>query len=221
MSAIQIIPTVVPASLEDVIRARERYSSFARELHIDIADGVFAKHTTWMPEEGDQLLSTDDFSYSAHLMVLSPYDAGMLAIRAGVKTLVAHFESFADEDDARHAFDMWRGENVSVGVALLLETPLAVLKPILPSVDFVHLMSIETIGAQGAPFDSGIYDRVQELRVLYPELLIGIDGGVSAQNIAELVRAGARRFSVGSALAESDTPEDTYNTLKRLAESAV
>ncbi len=221
MSVIQIIPTVVPRSIEDIIRARERYSSFARELHIDIADGVFAKHTTWMPEEGDQLLSTDDFSYSAHLMVLSPYDAGMRTIRAGVKTLVAHLESFADEDDARRAFEMWRGENVSVGVALLLETPLAALKPILSSVDFVHLMSIETIGTQGAPFDSGIYDRVQELHVLHPELLIAIDGGVSEQNIEELVRAGARRFSVGSALAQSERSEDTYNTLKRLAESAL
>lgn len=221
MSPIQIIPTVVPESLEDVLRARERYAPFAKELHIDIADGIFAKHTTWMPEEGDQLLSRDDFSYSAHLMVASPYDAGMLAVRAGVKTLIAHVEAFADEDDARRAFEMWRGESVSVGAALLLETPLELLHTVLPVVDFVHLMSIETIGAQGAPFDSGIYDRVQELHVLHPDVRIGVDGGVSAQNIEELVRAGARRFSVGSVLAESEQPEDTYTTLKRLAESAL
>lgn len=221
MSEIRIIPTVVPASLEEVLHARERYASFASELHIDFGDGVFSKHSTWMPEEGDQLLSTDDFSYGAHLMVSSPYDAGIRAVRTGVKTLIAHVEAFADEEDARRTFDMWRGENVSIGAALLLDTPLSRLDTLLSSIDFVHLMSIATIGMQGAPFDTGIYDRIQALFVTHPELTIGVDGGVSGENIAELVRAGASRFSVGSVLAHSEHPGETYLHLKEVAESAL
>lgn len=221
MSNIRIVPTVVPTSLEDVLAARTRYAPFANELHIDLADGVFAKNTTWMPEEGEKLLSSSEFSYAAHLMVAAPYDTGMTLIQAGVKTLIAHIEAFADEEDAKRAFEMWRSENVSLGVALLLDTPLERLDLLFESVDFVHLMSIKTIGAQGAAFDTGIYDRLQALSVAHPTPMLSVDGGVSRDTIQALRRAGAARFCVGSALAQSEHPEETYKELKALAESAI
>ena len=82
-------------------------------------------------------------------------------------------------------------------------------------------MSIPTLGKQGAPFDERIYDRVREVHGRHPELTIGIDGGVGEKNIAELARAGARRFGVGSAITKTPDPASAYAHLMEVAETGI
>ena len=78
---VEIIPTVVPKNFEDVIAAKEKYSSFASALHIDAADGVFAPNTTWLPAPGDSLPDHQNYLYEAHLMVQNPLSVGIAFAR--------------------------------------------------------------------------------------------------------------------------------------------
>jgi pentose-5-phosphate-3-epimerase len=82
------------------------------------------------------------------------------------------------------------------------------------------LMSIATLGAQGAKFDDRIFDRIATLHALRPNLVVSVDGGVSESNIERLARAGATRFCVGSAISKSPNPSATYARLMELAKSA-
>jgi pentose-5-phosphate-3-epimerase len=82
-------------------------------------------------------------------------------------------------------------------------------------------MSIAQLGKQGAAFEPRIIPRIEELRAMYPSTTIAIDGGVSEKNIAELVRAGATRFGVGSAISKASDPKVAYENLKTLAENAL
>jgi len=221
MSAIEIIPTVVPNSLADVASARERYASFASAIHIDAADGVMAPNTTWTPASGEKLSDADTFMYETHLMVKDPLEAGLAFARAGSKRVVGHLEAFADIDHARDALKKWREAGAKeVGIGVLFQTPLDTLEPHLSFCDCVIMMTIASIGVQGIPFAEGAVERIVEARKRFPDLLIGVDGGVSEKNITALAKAGATRFSVGSAIAKAPDPAAMYQNLMTLAQSA-
>ena len=82
-------------------------------------------------------------------------------------------------------------------------------------------MSIATLGYQGAAYEPRVVERIQELHAKYPKLVIEVDGGVSGKNIAELVRAGARRFGVGSAVMKASDPTAAYTQLQQIATEAL
>lgn len=219
---IEVIPTVVPNSYEDIDVFAARSRPFTHVFHLDVADGGFAPNVTWMPAAGEKLPGAEECFYEVHLMVAHPEAAGKAFLAAGAKRLIAHVEAFESEDEASRTFASWRASGVSgVGTALLIDTPLDALEPYTIQCDSVTMMSIPRIGVQGIPFDERGYGRVADIHARYPDLTIEVDGGVGAQQIAALARAGAARFSVGSALAKSADPAAAYRELKFLAESAI
>lgn len=210
----EIIPTVVPNALDDVLRVRSEYAQFATQIHVDAADGVFAPNTTWIPNPDEMLPDSKKLFYEAHMMVSNPLSVGVSFARAGAKRIIAHVEAFAHAESTRETFAMWRSAGaVEVGLGILLTTPLEAIVPYANLCDCVCVMTIETVGTQGIPFSARGIERVKELHELFPSLCIQVDGGVSEKNIAELSRAGASRFAVGSAIQKSPDPQRAYNNL--------
>ena len=219
MSSIEIIPTVVPHSLDDVSAVIRRFESFASAVHIDAGDGIFVQNKTWFPLFGDTIPRSDEIFFEAHLMVEEPRKQGIAFIEAGCKRIIAHVEAFASTEETRGAMDAWKERGAEAGLAVLIDTPLEVLEPLIPACDEVLVMSIATLGKQGAPYDARAVPRIFELHRTYPNLRIAVDGGVSGENIASLVKAGATRFSIGSAISKSADPASAYRHLLSLAES--
>ena len=206
-----VIPTIVPESLEDIQHIHEEYAPFSSALHIDMADGQFTSNETWMPQSGEVLPHAAETIYEAHLMVKNQLAVGVALARAGARRIVGHVEAFPNAECAREAFKMWRGAGArEVGLGILFKTPLEDLEPYLSLCDCVIMMTIARVGTQGIPFEKDAITRVATLHKRHPNLLIGVDGGVSAKNIKELAQAGARRFSVGSAIAKSADPAAAY-----------
>ena len=231
---IEIVPTnTCPPDFAELSRRSESFADFAPQVQLDIDDGVFAPEISW-PYQGGQwseledmavrakaLPASDMLMYEVHLMVEDPFHIGELMARVGAMRILAHVETFENEKSAKDAFLAWRSAGAKeVGLAILIDTPLSALDLIIPFCDVVQIMSIAKLGYQGAQFDVRAFDRIKELHAKYPDLMIEVDGGVSESNIAELVRAGARRFGVGSAISRSENPADAYSRLKKLAESA-
>lgn len=209
---IEIVPTVVPESLDDIIRIVEKYSSFAETLHIDVADGVFAPNTTWMPKKGDTL--PPGMKYEIHMMVVNPLETGLAYAAAGAHSLIGHAEAFKTALSASDAFAAWRAAGVTgVQIAALFQTSLDELAPYVSISDYILLMTIISIGVQGIPFEEDSIERVRRFKALHREANIAVDGGVSEKNIARLAKAGATRFCVGSAISKSDNPVAIYRSL--------
>ena len=207
----QIIPAVVPKNLGDLEARAGLFSEFALWTQIDIDDGDFTKDNNW-PIEG---LSGKGFpqkpSFEVHLMVADAAKIGLEVLAAGAKRIIAHVESFQDEQEIAVAIRAWRSAGAEeVGIALLLETPLARADGLTDFVDFVQLMSIAKIGHQGERFDEQALQRVEELHANYPDMMVAVDGGISLANVEALVRAGANRLVVGSALFENGDPASAY-----------
>lgn len=208
----EIIPTVVPEKVGDVPATLARYP-FAEVLHIDLADGTLAPNTTWLPQTKGDLPKA---RYEAHLMVRDPLSLGIACARAGIRRLIAHIESFPHAERAGEIFTLWRSAGAEeIGCAVNLLTPLSMCDSYATLVDCMHVMTIEHIGEQGQPFDERALARVREVHARHPELVVAVDGGITEENIAELARAGATRFCIGSALARAKDPASTYQELLR------
>jgi len=79
-----------------------------------------------------------------------------------------------------------------------LHVPLEEIFPLVPQINFLHLMSIAEIGAQGHSLDEKIFDRIKRVKEKFPELVISVDGGINATNYKTLADAGVERLIVGS-----------------------
>ncbi len=212
----EIVPTVVPVSLDDIVRVADSCKEFADTIHIDVADGQFAPNTTWMPKAGDILPSR--MRYEVHMMVANPHDMGLAYAAAGAHSLIGHAEAFKGADAAKVAFDAWKGAGITeVQTAALLHTPLEAIATYVSISDIVLLMTIASIGVQGIPFEEKSIARVAEFKAMHPEVRIAVDGGVSLSNIEALARAGATHFCAGSVLSKSPDLKGTYQQLHSLA----
>lgn len=226
MSAIEIIPTCVPQSDTDLSACIFSIKGFSSQMHVDIGDGIFAPVFTWpyvQPSKWKEfnLPDMEDIETEVHLMVAEPREIGAQFARAGAKRIIGHIEALAP-NSVQRTFDSWLENGArEVGLGILLATPLEQILPLAQECDVVHMMSIATIGTQGIPYDESAPARIAKLHALYPSILISVDGGVAESNIADLVRAGARRFGVGSAFAKSAEPAKVHERLKALAESAI
>lgn len=215
MKQCAIIPTVVPNSLDDLVRVRDQYP-FANTIHLDVADGVFAPNTTWMPRAGDQL--PEGVSWEIHLMVEKPTEIGLTYLTAGASSLIGHVEAFRSAENAATAFSAWKDAGAAaVAAAALLQTPLDVISPYVSKADWILMMTIASIGTQGIPFDESGIERVAALKNMHPTATIGVDGGVSLSNVEKLAKAGATRFCAGSVISKSNDYEATYNQILSLA----
>lgn len=211
---VEIIPTVVPKNFEDVIAAKEKYSSFASALHIDAADGIFAPNTTWLPAPGDSLPDHQNYLYEAHLMVQNPLSVGVAFARSGARRLIAHVETFPHSDAARDTFNMWRSAGVKeIVLAILLTTSLEDLIPYARICDGLLIMTVAEIGKQGAPFDVKGVERVKQVHARYPSMRLSVDGGATRAYAKILCEAGASRILVGSALSKAKDPAKEYVNL--------
>jgi ribulose-phosphate 3-epimerase len=113
------------------------------------------------------------------------------------------------------------------GVALNPGTPLETLEPLLEEVEMVVLLAVNP-GWGGQSFISSTFARIEKVRRLLEErgkeILLGVDGGVTRTNIAEIAAAGADIIVTGSAVFDGKSPEENarfmLETLKRFPKPA-
>ncbi|MBP5571745.1 MAG: ribulose-phosphate 3-epimerase, partial [Bacteroidales bacterium] len=102
-------------------------------------------------------------------------------------------------------------------------TPVSALKPYLKLVDMVLIMSVEP-GFGGQKFIEGTYDKIEELKRLRDEMRlyfdIEVDGGVTASNLADIVRAGVNVIVSGSSIFKGDIAANVKNFKKIIAVNA-
>lgn len=215
---IEIIPTVVPKSARDVRELAERFPECGL-MHVDATDGEFAFPTTWVPSGGETL--PDGPLFEAHIMAREPRALGERFIRAGAWRIIGHAESLTGAAGVA-TLAGWRAMGArEVGVALKLDSPLSLIEHLAAHADVLHIMTIRKIGAQGQPFDTESLQRIEDAHARFPRLVIAADGGINETNIPDLVRAGASRLCIGSALSHAADPRAQLLALRDVAASAM
>lgn len=212
---IPIVPAIIPATGEAIVSFTSDIS-FVSELHIDVVDGQFVESVSWpVSPEGSPLAvkpHTDRFTLEVDLMMMNPFPSARAWEAAGADMIVFHIETI---DEASFA-DFCAHTSASVGVAFHGATTINDIKPYVTHADYVQVMGIEKIGAQGQPFSVATIEKIKALKTLYPHVPVSVDGSVNNTTISNLVKAGADRVIVGSYISQAEDKEAAYQELAQI-----
>ncbi len=181
--------------------------SAAQWIHIDVMDGVFVPNISFGFPVMKPIRKASDKVLDVHLMIVDPEKYVAQFAEAGADIVTFHYEA---TQTPREAIRLIRESGAKVGISIKPKTPVEVLRELLPEVDLVLVMSVEP-GFGGQSFIEGSTDKVRELRKMIDEagldVVIEIDGGVSAANAGELYEAGCDALVAGSAVFKAADPE--------------
>ena len=106
---------------------------------------------------------------------------------------------------------------MKAGVAVNPHTPVSALSDILHDINLVCLMSVNP-GFGGQKFIPYTLDKIKQLRKMIDEkgLKVEIDGGVTVENAASIIAAGADVLVAGNTVFKSADPKATIAELKSL-----
>lgn len=215
-----VVPAVIPESKEHLEETLRLFNTFAPEAQVDITDGIFTSARSWPYTEMESyvesaLVALPALSIELDLMIQNPEQS--LDAWMGLKPsrVVVHVESTHNlEAVLAHK----RTHGYMLGLAFNNDTSLALLHELdRAAYDYVELMGIADIGAQGQAFDERVLARIQEVKARYPDLEVSVDGSVNQATLLLLKAAGADRFVVGSAILNAPDREAMYKTLTQLA----
>ena len=218
----EVIPAILTDDFNELRESISRVVNLVPVVQIDMCDGIFVPTVTWPfnelksgnkenningildEEEGMPFWDSLDFEFD--LMVSNAHEQFDFFVRLGAKRIVFHIEAekdFYKFKEFLEGVDMYTRENIQIGVAINTTTSIEILKPIISNIDFVQCMGIEKIGYQGEEFDKRSLEQISQLRKNYPELIISVDGSVNENTAPLLVKAGANRLVIGSAIMQS------------------
>lgn len=180
-------------------------------LHFDVMDGAFCPmFTIGAPVVAGMKTS---LLKDVHLMVDEPLSKLESFVAAGADIVTVHVESTQHVHRAlqvlgtlKNTRDAERG--ILRGVALNPGTPVSVIEPLLDDLDLVLLVAINP-GWGGQKLIPSTFARIARVKELAGDrVLVGVDGGIKRQNIADVAKAGADLIVTGSAVFDGKSPEE-------------
>jgi ribulose-phosphate 3-epimerase len=185
-------------------------------FHLDVMDGVFVPNISFGMPVIKAMARYTKKTLDVHLMIVDPDRYIQTFADLGADILTVHAEACTHLHRTVQAI---KATGMKAGVALNPHTPVATLEDIISELDLVCVMSVNP-GFGGQKFIENTYDKVQQLTKLIQQhnanVWIEIDGGVTSENAAQLVSAGANVLVAGSFVFSSQNPKETIQRLQDL-----
>ncbi|HNR15384.1 MAG TPA: ribulose-phosphate 3-epimerase [Chitinophagaceae bacterium] len=184
--------------------------------HLDVMDGRLVPNISFGPMIIEFIRKATTKVCDVHLMIEEPEKYAEQFKNAGADILSVHIEA------CRHLhrnIEQIKSLGMRAGVAVNPHTPVSGLRDILHDIDLVCLMSVNP-GFGGQKFIPYTLDKIKQLRKMIDErglkVHIEIDGGVTVENAASIIAAGADVLVAGNTVFKSADPKKTIAQLKQL-----
>ncbi len=212
---VRIAPSILSAAFSKLgaeVAAIE--AAGADWVHIDVMDGHFVPNLTFGAPVVSCLRKVTKMPFDVHLMVEAPQNYIADFAKAGADILTVHLET---APHLHRVIQAIKEAGLKAAVSLNPSTPLCLLEEILPELDMVLLMSVNP-GFGGQAFIPSSMEKVRKLRQMMDEkgltTDIQVDGGVTPDNAAQLIAAGATVLVAGSAVYKAPDMANAIHSLR-------
>jgi ribulose-phosphate 3-epimerase len=197
----------------------------AELVHIDVMDGVFCPMLTVGPPVIKSLKTP--LLKDVHLMIMDPLTKIDGFVAAGADMITFQVEGSPQPHRVLQALGKATNVNdpsrgIVRGVAVNPSTPLDVLEPLLDEVDYILVLAVNP-GWGGQPFISTTPRRVEQVRRMVEasgnRILVGVDGAVTRDNIAQVAALGADIIVSGSAIFDGKSAAENLRDMLAAAAS--
>jgi ribulose-phosphate 3-epimerase len=187
----------------------------ARVIHVDVMDGHFVPPITI----GDLIArSIEEQVHGAggivdvHLMIERPEHQIAAFADAGADVITVHQEA---TPHVHYALKAVREAGCLAGLAICPGTSAGLIHEVAHDIDILLCMTVNP-GWGGQPFIEHSIPKLERLkRLLPPEVVIEVDGGIDAETAPRCAAAGASMFVAGSAVFASPDPAAAYEEIER------
>ena len=202
-----ITPTILAGNKDQFAAFIKAYQGFAKRVQVDITDGQFAPTLT-LPE--NEAVCPEGWQVDYHMMVIKPSEhlANIIALKPNL--CIFHAET---GEDLLPLFVKLKEAGIKAGVALMKQTYPEKVRGFIEAADHVLIFAGE-LGRQGAEADLLQMEKIPLIKSINASAEIGWDGGANMKNVRALAHAGVDVINVGSALAGSQNPPQTYADLQ-------
>ena len=183
-------------------------------VHVDVMDGCFCPMMTVGPPFIKALKTP--LLKDAHLMIDEPLHKVADYVAAGADIVTIHPESCSHVHRVLQQMRVMKNANhpekgLVRGVGLNPGTPLEVLEPLLDELEFILILAVNP-GWGGQKLIASTAGRVEKVKRMIAasgrEILLGVDGGITRDNIAAVAALGVDLIVTGSAVFDGKTAEE-------------
>lgn len=214
----KLAPSILSADFsalaEDVAKAEKGGADF---IHVDVMDGHFVPNISFGATVMKSLEGKTEMPFDVHLMIENPDSYLEDFLTPNTEFITVHQEACTH---LNRTIQHIKSLGVKAGVSINPATTLATLDYILEDVDMVLIMSVNP-GFGGQKFIPSALEKIRELdeirRAEDLDFAIEIDGGVTLDNVQEIVSAGVNIVVAGSAVFKApDIEETTKQFVKKI-----
>lgn len=185
-------------------------------FHLDVMDGRFVPNISFGMSIISQVRKATKKTCDVHLMILEPERYAEAFKEAGADQLTVHIEACVH---LHRNIQQIRSLGMRPGVAINPHTPVSLLAEVIGDIDVVCMMSVNP-GFGGQKFIPNTLEKIRALRKMIDDnklqVKIEVDGGVTLENAADIIAAGAHVLVAGNTVFNSPDPKQTIAQLKRI-----
>jgi ribulose-phosphate 3-epimerase len=216
MQSLKIVPSILSADfsrLKDEIQAVE--AAGADWLHIDVMDGHFVPNITVGPVVVESVRKVTEMPLDVHLMITDPDKYAPEFIKAGADWVSIHPNTTKEPNESLRKI---RELGAKAAIAVNPDISVKKVESCFAHIDMILMMTVFP-GFAGQAFIADVLPKIEQVRKIIDNgnlrILVEADGGIKADNINLVVRAGAEVIVSGSGIFKTASYHETLRRMRQ------